>query len=772
LEDKEKTVKFQAHNKKINAMSFSNSGARIVTASDDKRITLWDRENIFNFKNYLGHTDKVNSVFFSPDDQFIVSSSSDKTIKIWDVKTGDLIKTLGGNPDPVLVSILSHDNKYIASLTQNNTVKLWNAETGRIIDNFEISGPANSIYFTQDNNGLMIVSSGGEVKIISIRTGKEMIRVSKDFKDPSSFRTFSADGKHIVSILWDGNIQLWDYEGGEKTILTREDAGIITAAALSPDRTYIAAGFMDGRISVSNVTGPETASFVLHKSRIESIQFSLDGKYIVSGSRDGTVRLWDPASGKEIVPAMEHSFRVSSASFSKDGMYIITGSYDNTTRLWDARTGKEIAKFISFAGGEWIVITPDGYYNASPRGDEYLTVQNNGGIYGMDQFSAVFEQSDVVSARLQRRHDMVPQSGALILIPPAVGIRFSTESASGRAEIAVSINDRFYPVRDIQIVVNGRLLGSEELSLFTGSKNLVAEGARLVVTEAVNELNFTIPVNLEPGSNNIQVIAANDKTEGRKRVYIYNTLETSVPLPDLWVLAVGSNSYLYGDPENDLKYSVNNAEGIKKLFEAQQGKRYRNVQTRILADGRENTPTRINILSSINEYFSRAKANDVLVLYLSGHGEDGASGQYYFLPQDVRFAPDGSPDYSQAISIDDLGVLLTMPGRKIVFIDSCFSGGVDNGKLTRSLKNQSTAIFTSSRKNERSWEGISAVEYGFFTESLISGMYGEASVNNEVKIIRLGDYVSNRVSMLTGGIQHPYIYIPEGFFNFVIAEIQ
>jgi len=138
----------------------------------------------------------------------------------------------------------------------------------------------------------------------------------------------------------------------------------------------------------------------------------------------------------------------------------------------------------------------------------------------------------------------------------------------------------------------------------------------------------------------------------------------------------------------------------------------------------------------------------------------------------MPFTPEGEPDYSQGISLDDIGALLEMPGRKFIFIDSCYSGGVDSGRLTRSLKNQSTVIFASSMENEKSWEGSGAVGYGVFTESLMTGISGAAAVNNEIKIQNLDDYVSNKVPLLSGGRQHPYIYRPEGFFNFTLAKVR
>ena len=112
-----------------------------------------------------------------------------------------------------------------------------------------------------------------------------------------------------------------------------------------------------------------------------------------------------------------------------------------------------------------------------------------------------------------------------------------------------------------------------------------------------------------------------------------------------------------------------------------------------------------------------------------------------------------------------------MPGRKLIFIDSCYSGGVHNERLAEQIKNTSTAIFASSQKEEISWEGTSAVGLGIFTESLLSGMHGQAAVNNEIRLKDLESYIESKVKNRTLGSQNPYIYIPDGLNNFIITKL-
>ena len=84
---------------------------------------------------------------------------------------------------------------------------------------------------------------------------------------------------------------------------------------------------------------------------MNSAAFSRDGLRIVTASGDGTARIWDTATGKEITVLRGHEGSVLSAAFSPDGSRIVTASGDKTARIWEAATGKEITVLRGHEGG-------------------------------------------------------------------------------------------------------------------------------------------------------------------------------------------------------------------------------------------------------------------------------------------------------------------------------------------------------------------------------------------------------------------------------------
>ena len=97
-----------------------------------------------------------------------------------------------------------------------------------------------------------------------------------------------------------------------------------------------------------------------HVGEIYSVAFSPDGKYILTGSQDGTARLWDPENGQEIRQFIGHKGGVSAAAFSPDGKLVLTGGNDQTIRLWDTQTGQQLQMFNDSNGVTAVAFSPDG----------------------------------------------------------------------------------------------------------------------------------------------------------------------------------------------------------------------------------------------------------------------------------------------------------------------------------------------------------------------------------------------------------------------------
>ena len=271
---------------------------------------------------------------------------------------------------------------------------------------------------------------------------------------------FSPDGKYMAGVFMSGDsntFRLWDINTGKQIRTFSGHSHVISALTFTPDGKRLLSGSMDHTIKLWNVfTGKEIKTFKGHANVVETIVISANGELALSGSWDNSLKLWDIAGGKEIRTFKGHTNHVSYVSFSPDGKYVVSASKDGTTRLWDIATGKEIAQFISFTDGEWIVITPEGYYNASANGDKYLNVRVGNNVYGIENYREAFFRPDLVKVALSGGSLKDFRKLADVKQPPFVSIVDTPESVnSDETTVKLRLTDNGGGIGDIRLYLNG-----------------------------------------------------------------------------------------------------------------------------------------------------------------------------------------------------------------------------------------------------------------------------------------------------------------------------
>jgi len=512
-----------------------------------------------------------------------------------------------------------------------------------------------------------------------------------------------------------------------------------------------------------------------------------------SGSGQGSSEQWTVDSEQrvradglevEVFPQLGHSSSVNSIAFSSDGRQVLSGSNDRTIKLWDTATGQEIASFISFKDGEWIAVTPDGFYYASLKGDQHLNVRIGNKVYGMNQFAKTFYRPDVVERRLQGLPDPANIRG-ININTAAIPTEFEVvvgevDPVTRQVELSITATDWVNQIRNFEIIINGRRIGDSEFQKINAA-NLIPARARLNAASEDKQFRFTIPLQLEPGGNYIEIIANNDNNFGSEQIYRSTPLSDTVHKGDLWIVAVGVNEHinLINTPDSwypDLKKPASDAFNIINSFKRQEGKRFDNVYSLQISDNLPGIPPGIlpekkAILSNMEEHLKNVKPHDTVLLFISGHGktvlDENGNGIYYFLPRDTIFTGGKDFELESAISVMELSDALNLPGRKIVILDTCESGGVDTSRLTFSLRNQSTVIFTAANQDEETldtelWGGLLAF-------SVVEGIRMKTAETGTAQIEPLGNHVKEWIKERRGDQQTPVIYFPDWYKNFVIA---
>ncbi|KJE96121.1 platelet-activating factor acetylhydrolase IB subunit alpha [Capsaspora owczarzaki ATCC 30864] len=289
-----------SHRGPITAVAFHPTFSVCVSASEDATIKVWDYESGEFERTLKGHTNAVQDLAFDHTGAWLVSCSADLTVKIWDFKSFECVKTLRGHDHNVSSVSFLPSGDTIVSASRDKTIKLWEVSTGYCVK--------------------------------TLQGHDDWVRCARS----------NARGTLIASCSNDQTIRVWNAATGECKAELRDHDHVIECVIFAPESSHLYLAEVANEVSAAGETGKSTPVAALGAP--ESL-----GPYLLSGSRDKTIKLWDLATNQCVLTLIGHDNWVRGLMFHPGGKMVVSVSDDKTLRIWDLKN-RRCAKTLQAHG--------------------------------------------------------------------------------------------------------------------------------------------------------------------------------------------------------------------------------------------------------------------------------------------------------------------------------------------------------------------------------------------------------------------------------------
>ncbi|HXY40281.1 MAG TPA: protein kinase, partial [Vicinamibacteria bacterium] len=283
--------RLEGHRDAVLAVAVDPAAARVATASLDGAARVFELGTRRLLQTLHGHAAAVTAVAFALAGARLLSGSRDRTLRLWDTASGEPLGTLEGHAETVSDLDVACEGRLAASAGWDGTVRLWDLER-------------------RDPRQVL---SGHGANVAAVR--------------------FSADGHVLASAGWDGTVRLWDVEDG-RPLATLQGPEDPTALAWHPRGRQLAVAGQDGVVRLLEPrSGRVLRALQGHQAAVTGLAFTADGRFLVSASRDRTVRSWD-LRGHDAPRALAHPDAVFGLCLASSGTLLLSAGGDRVARVW------------------------------------------------------------------------------------------------------------------------------------------------------------------------------------------------------------------------------------------------------------------------------------------------------------------------------------------------------------------------------------------------------------------------------------------------------
>lgn len=828
----------------VQDIAFSPDGRWLAAGGTDGILRIWETSTWNQVKTLPGHAARIDSVAWSPDSTRLVTGAWDRTCRFWSVADGTSIPVMTHGGRNVYCVAWSPDGLTVATGGGDNWVKLWEAD-GRFRSNL-VGAPESieTVAFSPDGTRLIYGYGGKQTNPLAagmVRLTDRVVAAQYfGHLDTVLCSTFSPDGRHAIIGDSDDQICVWEADTGRLIRRLRSEGLPVYATGFSPDGRTVGVGYSHLPGSSIHATNPlhrafsleqlqfapppdfrfvraqtQLGNLAIHRTNFQRATVSQFGNTISSyydptitirsrtllpGNRaavgcDQSVVVFDALTGRPIYRLPGHLDAVWAVTPSPDQRHLLTGSDDETLQIWNLERYEHTLSLF-FAGDDWVAWTPQGYYAASPGGENLVGWHVQRGFdqmatyYPASRFHARFHRPELIrrvvgfggpmqalkeldringveSPLIDIKHSLPPK--VTLEVTPVVDPSAEPGTMQVHASATAAEKDS---IRSLRLLVDGRP-GPE-----THDREELAPPPAPESAGPGLGSHMTWTVRLTPGRHQLAVKAESDRSIGLSEVVPVATVMEQAALPRLFVLAIGVSANQRADLRRP--FAAADAQAIAAAFAKQPTRDFRDVQVRLQVDLQV---SRFQFEDGFRWLQQNMTPDDIGIVYYAGYALRDSQDSLFFQHQESRFG-----DPAAGLSETVLRTIFQQTaGRLLLLMDvitrdesPATAPPVVSQAPTREhilpperrsihdaigqLASEDFGVAVLANVNDReAAANLAASGRSPFAQSVLDGLSGKADANADtlVDIKELIQFVRNDVKQRTNGDQKTAAAIPQ-----------
>ncbi|CAG5116079.1 unnamed protein product [Candidula unifasciata] len=299
---------FRGHTESVGSCQLIQNSEKVFSASDDCSVRLWDTstgECLRCYKNL--HTGNISQAHATLQGSRFVTCSWDKKMKYWDTESGKCILE-SSHDDFLTCCSISHKEKLIAVGSDlGRALRVYDVDSGLLVHDIKghHGGTLTSAIFASTDDKVITTSMDKTAKVFDLITANTTIKL-EGHSNVVSDCSITENGQKFATASWDKTVQLWD----------------------------VATGMYRSK-------GPAVLKGI-HDGSVSCCEFSKDGLLLVSGSYDTSIVVWDVENRVQKLKLQGHTDWLKYVCFSEDQNWILSCSKDMTLRLWNISEADQI----------------------------------------------------------------------------------------------------------------------------------------------------------------------------------------------------------------------------------------------------------------------------------------------------------------------------------------------------------------------------------------------------------------------------------------------